>query len=112
MNFWTDSSTVEHRYAETVVRLQCGPLVESVSTKGVVMRQGWKAISRLIAEHESGRAKVELVPAETGRSGKHFVASVDGVWMYERKYIKPFPTLTAALDAAENRLNQGAAKSG
>lgn len=72
------------------------------------MRAGWTKTDHRTYTHASGRARVQYAPAERGRCAAHYTAQVDGQWLlaYPNRWIKPFRTLDAALDAAEKRLRQ------
>ncbi len=64
----------------------------------------WEKKTNLILTHKFiPDTKVELVPAETGRSGKHFIVRVNGEWIYQKKFIKSFWELSDALAAAEKK---------
>lgn len=73
------------------------------------LRPGWRRTDKYHFEHESGRAVVTYYPTERGRCGRHYTVTVDGrhVLAYPHRYIRPFWTLAAALDAAEKRLARG-----
>ena len=47
------------------------------------MRDGWVKVSQRVAKHSDIDATIELVPAEPGRHGRHFIARVNGDWVYQ-----------------------------
>ena len=50
--------------------------------------------------HDSG-AKITLVPAESGRNGRHYILRVRDDWIYQGRWIRQFHSLESAKAVAE-----------
>ncbi len=71
----------------------------------VLNRAGWQ-VKDGKAVHSSGRATVSMSSRRYPYDSTGFLVIVDGKWIldYPNRWIKRFPTLDAALDAAEQRM--------
>lgn len=66
------------------------------------LRQSWTKSDPLTLIHKIlPDTKIQLVPAEAGRRGRHFIARVNGEWIMQSTWIRPFRTLDDAAKAVD-----------
>ena len=74
----------------------------------MLLPSSWVKVDKHTIAHVDGQAKIVLTTSRyPDDHRRHFLVFVAGQWLLQRTWIQPFPTLAAAIAAAEVALEGG-----